>query len=132
MHSLSILLPNNRLLNPESQSFSVRQAVSNLLSSSLKHVHLVFHCIRPNRINGAVNQYIEIISAFSNGLHTFGRDSDVTSRAICILLKYFTVHYVIDSAILHNNKIKKEQKQDSIKRFLKRNLAHVGMHDYTG
>ena len=92
MHSLSILLPNNRLLNPESRSFSVRQAASNLLSS-LKHVQrvLVFHCIRTNRINGSVNQCSEIISAFSNGLHTFGRDPDVTSRAICISLKYFTL-----------------------------------------
>ena len=90
MHSLSILLPNNRLLNPESRSFSVRQAASNLLSS-LKHVQrvLVFHCIRTNRINGSVNQCSEIISAFSNGLHTFGRDPDVMSCSICILLKYF-------------------------------------------
>ena len=91
MHSLSILLPNNRLLNPESRSFSVRQAASNLLSS-LKHVQrvLVFHCIRTNRINGSVNQCSEIISAYSNGRHTW-RDPDVTSRTICILLKYFTL-----------------------------------------
>ena len=87
MHSLSILLPNNRLLNSESQSFSVRQAASNLLSS-LKHVQrvLVFHCIRTNRINGSVNQCSEIISVLS-----FGRNPVVTSRAICkLLLKYFT------------------------------------------
>ena len=86
------MLPNNSLLNPESGSFSVRQAASNLLSS-LKHVQhvLVFHCIRTNRINGSVNRCSEIISAFSNGLHTFERDPVVTSRAICILLKYFTL-----------------------------------------
>ena len=89
MHSLSILLPNNRLLNPESRSFSMRQAVSNLLSL-LKHVQhvLVFHCIRTNGINGSVNQ---IISAFSNGLHTFVRDPDLMSCSICISLKYFTL-----------------------------------------
>ena len=72
MHSLSILLPNNRLFNPESRSFSMRQAASNLIPS-LKHVQCVlgFHCIRTNRINGSVNQCNEIISAFSNGLHTW-------------------------------------------------------------
>ena len=88
MHSLSILLPNNRLLNPERRSFSVQQAGSNLFSS-LKHVQrvLAFHCIRTNRINGSLNQYSEIINAFSNGLHTLGRDLDVTSCAICISLK---------------------------------------------
>ena len=61
MHSLSILLPNNRLFNLESRSFSVQQAASNL-HPSLKHVQrvLVFHCICTNRINGSVNQYSEI------------------------------------------------------------------------
>ena len=72
----------------------MRQAGSNLLSPLIKHMQHVlgFHCIRTNRINSLINQCSEIVSAFSNGLHTFGRDADVTSRAICITLAYFTLH----------------------------------------
>ena len=82
MYLLSILLPNSRLLNLGSWSFSMRRLANNLLPLlKLVQCVLVFHCICTNRINGSVNQCSEIISAFSNGLHTFGRDPDAMSCA---------------------------------------------------
>ena len=42
-----------------------------------------------------------IISAFSNGLRTFGRDPDVTSCAICILLKYLTLRATGPLHVVH-------------------------------
>ena len=45
---------------------------------------------RRHHVYVCVCVFDEIISAISNGLHTFGRDQDVTSRAICIKIFYVT------------------------------------------